>query len=168
MVKKFFNSLQPQPGAVRVHHGKANDPDVASSLVHGLTTKLSLTVRDTLVHTHTHIYCYSIIYFYLDVYFVLCVNCRYFNRPRTCCILPRRRRCSRSCRRTQSRCTHPLRKHRWAGRTISCPTFRPSVMTKLLMVVPQAEVNRFLFWFLHTYNSKNNPAQKYQFIGYRL
>ncbi|XP_075902961.1 EF-hand domain-containing family member B isoform X2 [Nelusetta ayraudi] len=48
VVKKFFNSLQPQPGAVRVHHGKANDPDVASTLVHGLTTKLSLTAKDLL------------------------------------------------------------------------------------------------------------------------
>ncbi|CAG6013818.1 unnamed protein product [Menidia menidia] len=42
-VRKFRNCNQPEPGAVRVHRGKANDPEVASSLVHGISTKSSLT-----------------------------------------------------------------------------------------------------------------------------
>uniref|UniRef100_A0A673B6R1 EF-hand domain-containing protein n=1 Tax=Sphaeramia orbicularis TaxID=375764 RepID=A0A673B6R1_9TELE len=43
-VRKFRTSSQPEPGAIRVHHGKANDLDVASSLVHGVSTKYSLSV----------------------------------------------------------------------------------------------------------------------------
>ncbi|XP_022621541.1 EF-hand domain-containing family member B isoform X2 [Seriola dumerili] len=43
VVRKFRNSIQPEPGAIRVHSGKANDPDVASTLVHGIKTKSSLT-----------------------------------------------------------------------------------------------------------------------------
>ncbi|XP_019962469.2 EF-hand domain-containing family member B isoform X2 [Paralichthys olivaceus] len=41
LVQKF--RIQPEPGAVRVHPGKANDPDVASTLVHGIRTKSSLS-----------------------------------------------------------------------------------------------------------------------------
>ncbi|KAG8009806.1 EF-hand domain-containing family member B [Nibea albiflora] len=48
VVRKFRNSHQPEPGAVRVHNGKANDPDVASTLVHGISTKSSLTGGSTL------------------------------------------------------------------------------------------------------------------------
>ncbi|XP_035527590.1 EF-hand domain-containing family member B [Morone saxatilis] len=43
VVRKYRNSIQPEPGAIRVHQGKANDPDVASTLVHGIRTKSSLT-----------------------------------------------------------------------------------------------------------------------------
>ncbi|XP_039973990.1 EF-hand domain-containing family member B [Xiphias gladius] len=48
VVRKFRNSIQPEPGAIRVHRGKANDPDVASSLVHGISNKSSLTGRSLL------------------------------------------------------------------------------------------------------------------------
>ncbi|XP_006635882.2 EF-hand domain-containing family member B [Lepisosteus oculatus] len=43
VVKKFLNTTRPDPGAVRVFYGKAGDPDVASSLVHGVSTRPSLT-----------------------------------------------------------------------------------------------------------------------------
>ncbi|XP_020496091.1 EF-hand domain-containing family member B [Labrus bergylta] len=43
VVRKFRNSTQPKPGAIRVHQGKANDPDVASTLVHGISTKSCLS-----------------------------------------------------------------------------------------------------------------------------
>ncbi|KAM9852048.1 EF-hand domain-containing family member B [Aulostomus maculatus] len=43
VVWRFRNSLQPEPGAIRVHRGKANDPDVSSGLVHGIITKSSHT-----------------------------------------------------------------------------------------------------------------------------
>uniref|UniRef100_A0A8C9YGP1 EF-hand domain family, member B n=1 Tax=Sander lucioperca TaxID=283035 RepID=A0A8C9YGP1_SANLU len=45
VVRKFRNSILPEPGAIRVHKGKANDPDVANTLVHGISTKSSLTGR---------------------------------------------------------------------------------------------------------------------------
>ncbi|CAJ1062967.1 EF-hand domain-containing family member B [Xyrichtys novacula] len=48
VVRKFRNSTQPEPGAIRVHRGKANDPDVASTLVHGISTKTSLTGKSLL------------------------------------------------------------------------------------------------------------------------
>ncbi|XP_029307763.1 LOW QUALITY PROTEIN: EF-hand domain-containing family member B [Cottoperca gobio] len=48
VVRKFRNSTQPEPGAIRVHRGKASDPDVATTLVHGISTKSSLTGRDLL------------------------------------------------------------------------------------------------------------------------
>ncbi|KAM7382980.1 hypothetical protein PAMP_002670 [Pampus punctatissimus] len=48
VVRKFRNSIQPEPGTIRVHQGKANDPDVASSLVHGISTKSSLKDRGIL------------------------------------------------------------------------------------------------------------------------
>ncbi|XP_068426465.1 EF-hand domain-containing family member B [Clinocottus analis] len=47
-VRRFRNSIQPEPGAIRVHQGKANDPNVASTLVHGVNTKSVLTVRSLL------------------------------------------------------------------------------------------------------------------------
>uniref|UniRef100_A0A8C6WIK7 EFHB C-terminal EF-hand domain-containing protein n=1 Tax=Neogobius melanostomus TaxID=47308 RepID=A0A8C6WIK7_9GOBI len=40
-VRRFRLSQQPEPGAIRVHHGKARDPDLASTLVHGVGTKSS-------------------------------------------------------------------------------------------------------------------------------
>ncbi|XP_061573964.1 EF-hand domain-containing family member B [Cololabis saira] len=39
LVRKFTKSVHPEPGAIRVHPGKANDPDVASKLVHGTSIK---------------------------------------------------------------------------------------------------------------------------------
>ncbi|XP_013871843.1 EF-hand domain-containing family member B [Austrofundulus limnaeus] len=42
VVRKFLSSNQQEPGTIRVHHGKAWDPDVASSVVHGISTKTSL------------------------------------------------------------------------------------------------------------------------------
>ncbi|XP_073340783.1 EF-hand domain-containing family member B [Pagrus major] len=47
-IRKFRSSIQPEPGAIRVHQGKANDPDVASALVHGISTKCSLRARSLL------------------------------------------------------------------------------------------------------------------------
>ncbi|XP_054477768.1 EF-hand domain-containing family member B [Anoplopoma fimbria] len=47
-VRKFRTSNQPEPGAIRVHQGRANDPDVASTLVHGISTKSCLTSRSLL------------------------------------------------------------------------------------------------------------------------
>ncbi|XP_019734291.1 EF-hand domain-containing family member B isoform X1 [Hippocampus comes] len=43
VVRKYRNSNRPGLGMVRVHHGKANDPKVAVTLVHGLCTKSSQT-----------------------------------------------------------------------------------------------------------------------------
>ncbi|XP_049323534.1 EF-hand domain-containing family member B [Astyanax mexicanus] len=43
MVKKFLSSNRPEPGAIRVFVGRANDPDIASSLVHGISTRSSIT-----------------------------------------------------------------------------------------------------------------------------
>ncbi|XP_010772350.1 EF-hand domain-containing family member B [Notothenia coriiceps] len=48
VVRKFRSSTHPELGAVRVHQGKANDPDVASTLVHGISSKTSLTGRSVL------------------------------------------------------------------------------------------------------------------------
>ncbi|XP_072316900.1 EF-hand domain-containing family member B [Eucyclogobius newberryi] len=47
-VRKFRHSNQPEAGEIRVHHGKARDPDVASTLVHGVSTKASLSSSDLL------------------------------------------------------------------------------------------------------------------------
>ncbi|XP_061530750.1 EF-hand domain-containing family member B [Phycodurus eques] len=47
-VRKYHNSIRPGPGMIRVHHGKANDPKVADTLVHGLCSKSSLTAAVTL------------------------------------------------------------------------------------------------------------------------
>lgn len=38
-VRRFRRSQQPEPGAIRVHHGKAGDPDRTEALVHGVQTK---------------------------------------------------------------------------------------------------------------------------------
>ncbi|XP_030605225.1 EF-hand domain-containing family member B [Archocentrus centrarchus] len=43
VVRKYRSSTRPGPGAIRVHTGRANDPDAASALVHGVVTKASLT-----------------------------------------------------------------------------------------------------------------------------
>ncbi|XP_051577821.1 EF-hand domain-containing family member B [Myxocyprinus asiaticus] len=43
VVRKFISSARPAVGAVRVFHGKANDPDIASAVVHGVSTKTSIT-----------------------------------------------------------------------------------------------------------------------------
>ncbi|XP_051722172.1 EF-hand domain-containing family member B isoform X2 [Ctenopharyngodon idella] len=42
VVRKFVSSARPPVGTVRVFHGKANDPDIASTLVHGVNTKSSI------------------------------------------------------------------------------------------------------------------------------
>ncbi|XP_067253921.1 EF-hand domain-containing family member B [Chanodichthys erythropterus] len=42
VVRKFVSSARPPVGTVRVFHGKANDPDIASTLVHGVKTKSSI------------------------------------------------------------------------------------------------------------------------------
>ncbi|XP_070822313.1 EF-hand domain-containing family member B [Chaetodon trifascialis] len=47
-VRKFRSSAQPELGAIRVHRGKADDPDVAGTLVHGISTKTSHTVGSLL------------------------------------------------------------------------------------------------------------------------
>ncbi|KAL2084433.1 hypothetical protein ACEWY4_019951 [Coilia grayii] len=43
VVKKFLNTSRPKPGAIRVFYGKANDPDIASTKVHGVITTTSET-----------------------------------------------------------------------------------------------------------------------------
>ncbi|KAJ8290658.1 hypothetical protein GJAV_G00015970 [Gymnothorax javanicus] len=43
MVKKFRNSSRPEVGAVCIFHGKANDPDIASTMLHGKRTKQAIT-----------------------------------------------------------------------------------------------------------------------------
>ncbi|XP_026173079.1 EF-hand domain-containing family member B isoform X2 [Mastacembelus armatus] len=48
VVRKFRNSVRPEPGAIRVHQGKANDPDSASILVHGISTKSSISGKSLL------------------------------------------------------------------------------------------------------------------------
>lgn len=42
LVKKFRNTTQPEPQVMRVFHGKADDPDIASTLSHGVQTTGSL------------------------------------------------------------------------------------------------------------------------------
>ncbi|XP_067094035.1 EF-hand domain-containing family member B [Osmerus mordax] len=41
VVRKFLNTTRPGVGSIRVFHGRANDPDIASNIVHGLCTKTS-------------------------------------------------------------------------------------------------------------------------------
>ncbi|XP_054636658.1 EF-hand domain-containing family member B [Dunckerocampus dactyliophorus] len=48
MVRKYHNSNRPGPGVIRVHYGKANDPRIADTLVHGTCNKSSLTAADSL------------------------------------------------------------------------------------------------------------------------
>ncbi|XP_069769318.1 EF-hand domain-containing family member B isoform X2 [Narcine bancroftii] len=43
-VKKFFNSRNPNPGTATTFYGKANDPDIASLLQHGVSSKPSHSV----------------------------------------------------------------------------------------------------------------------------
>ncbi|XP_063055479.1 EF-hand domain-containing family member B isoform X2 [Engraulis encrasicolus] len=43
MVKKFLKTTQPETGAIRVFHGRANDLDIASTQVHGVITNSSET-----------------------------------------------------------------------------------------------------------------------------
>ncbi|CAL1612315.1 unnamed protein product [Knipowitschia caucasica] len=52
-VRKFVRSNQPEPGTIRVHHGKAGDPDMASGLVHGVSTKPSLSISEVLNPTQS-------------------------------------------------------------------------------------------------------------------
>lgn len=43
-VRKFRGTTQPEAGKERVFYGRANDPDVASRITHGVNTKSSLVV----------------------------------------------------------------------------------------------------------------------------
>ncbi|XP_064022988.1 EF-hand domain-containing family member B [Pogoniulus pusillus] len=43
-VRKFRNTTNPAPGVERVFYGRADDPDVASHLTHGIPSPLSLSV----------------------------------------------------------------------------------------------------------------------------
>nr|XP_057909642.1 EF-hand domain-containing family member B [Doryrhamphus excisus] len=47
-IRKYHNSNRPGPGVIRVHHGKANDPRIADTLVHGICNKSSLTAGASL------------------------------------------------------------------------------------------------------------------------
>ncbi|CAH7208446.1 EF-hand domain-containing family member B [Phodopus roborovskii] len=47
--KKYFNFRYPPPGAERVFYGRANDPQIAPCLTHGIRSKISIPVR-TLVN----------------------------------------------------------------------------------------------------------------------
>ncbi|MEQ2278211.1 hypothetical protein XENORESO_014351, partial [Xenotaenia resolanae] len=49
---KFCSGTRLEPGAIRVPRGKANDPDVASTLIHGTSTKSSLSVSSAYAHNH--------------------------------------------------------------------------------------------------------------------
>ncbi|XP_061771451.1 EF-hand domain-containing family member B [Nerophis ophidion] len=48
VVKKYHDSNRPMPGVIRVHHGKANDPKIADTIVHGKSVKSSLTAAASL------------------------------------------------------------------------------------------------------------------------
>ncbi|KAK5599174.1 hypothetical protein CRENBAI_024914 [Crenichthys baileyi] len=48
VLRKFRSGTQPEPGAIRVPRG--NDPDVASTLIHGTSTKSSLSQGDGLIN----------------------------------------------------------------------------------------------------------------------
>nr|KAF6420281.1 EF-hand domain family member B [Molossus molossus] len=43
--KKFFNFRYPPPGAERVFYGRANDPQIAPYLTHGIRSKISLPAK---------------------------------------------------------------------------------------------------------------------------
>ncbi|KAL1771437.1 EF-hand domain-containing family member B [Sigmodon hispidus] len=49
--KKYFNFRYPPPGAERVFYGRANDPQIAPYLTHGIRSKISIPVS-TLVNPH--------------------------------------------------------------------------------------------------------------------
>nr|XP_028607031.1 EF-hand domain-containing family member B [Podarcis muralis] len=44
VVKKFRNTSNPSPGAERIFYGRANDPDIASHLTHGIKSVKSISV----------------------------------------------------------------------------------------------------------------------------
>ncbi|POI32545.1 hypothetical protein CIB84_003703 [Bambusicola thoracicus] len=44
IVKKFRNTTNPDPGAKRILYGKADDPDVAAHLTHGITSGSSVAI----------------------------------------------------------------------------------------------------------------------------
>uniref|UniRef100_A0A8D0G8J2 EF-hand domain family member B n=1 Tax=Sphenodon punctatus TaxID=8508 RepID=A0A8D0G8J2_SPHPU len=44
VVKKFLNTTSPAPGAERIFYGRANDPDIASYLTHGICSRPSITL----------------------------------------------------------------------------------------------------------------------------
>uniref|UniRef100_A0A8C8RSP0 EF-hand domain family member B n=1 Tax=Pelusios castaneus TaxID=367368 RepID=A0A8C8RSP0_9SAUR len=43
VVRKFLNSTSPAPGAERIFYGRANDPDIAVHLTHGIRSRSSLS-----------------------------------------------------------------------------------------------------------------------------
>ncbi|XP_050794385.1 EF-hand domain-containing family member B isoform X1 [Gopherus flavomarginatus] len=43
VVRKFLNSTSPAPGAERIFYGRANDPDIAVHLTHGISSRSSLS-----------------------------------------------------------------------------------------------------------------------------
>jgi len=45
-VRKFRGTTQPEAGQERVFYGRANDPDIASQILHGVSTKTSLVAGD--------------------------------------------------------------------------------------------------------------------------
>lgn len=44
-MRKFRGTTHPEAGQERVFYGRANDPDIASQILHGVSTKTSLVVR---------------------------------------------------------------------------------------------------------------------------
>ena len=54
--KKFFNFRYPPVGAERVFYGRANDPQIAPSLTHGIRSKISIPVTSFLFF----LVCYSL------------------------------------------------------------------------------------------------------------
>uniref|UniRef100_UPI00398EBD57 EF-hand domain-containing family member B isoform X2 n=1 Tax=Pristiophorus japonicus TaxID=55135 RepID=UPI00398EBD57 len=55
VLKKFLNNSNPKPGAATIFHGKADDPDIASLLQHGLPSKPSHSVASLInppIKTH--------------------------------------------------------------------------------------------------------------------
>lgn len=43
--KKYFNFRYPPPGEERVFYGRANDPQIAPYLTHGIRSKISMPVN---------------------------------------------------------------------------------------------------------------------------
>ncbi|XP_078092130.1 EF-hand domain-containing family member B isoform X2 [Mustelus asterias] len=48
VVKKFLNTSSPKPGKATIFYGKATDPDIASTLQHGLPSKISTSAASLL------------------------------------------------------------------------------------------------------------------------
>lgn len=44
-MRKFRNTTNPAPGAERIFYGRADDPDIAAHLTHGIQSRSSLGVR---------------------------------------------------------------------------------------------------------------------------